>query len=243
MLIDLSVVIITFGSLIAAFVNAAFATGGVYILLASGSAVFPMTIAVPLLPLLAFASLVARVFFFWKHVYWHIVLAVFIGSSVGVFLGVNIFIMIPEALLSLIIGCLLIVLIWAGSFKLPVSSSKIFIFVGMVHSLVATVFGVGAFLQPAILRTELVKLQITGTLAACMLSMDIFKIVGFSSLGFNYIQFLPHIIGATLAGFFGTWAGKRATKKISEILFRKVFKWLVTLIALRLVFKGIFGFI
>ena len=103
MLIDLSVVIITFGSLIAAFVNAAFATGGVYILLASGSAVFPMTVAVPLMPLLAFASLVARVFFFWKHVYWHIVLAVFIGSSVGVFLGVNIFILIPEALLSLII--------------------------------------------------------------------------------------------------------------------------------------------
>ena len=64
MLIDLSVVIITFGSLIAAFVNAAFATGGVYILLASGSAVFPMTVAVPLMPLLAFASLVARVFFF-----------------------------------------------------------------------------------------------------------------------------------------------------------------------------------
>ena len=153
-----------------------------------------MTVAVPLMPLLAFASLVTRVFFFWKHVYWHIVLAVFIGSSVGVFLGVNIFIMIPEALLSLIIGCLLIVLIWAGSFKLPVGSSKIFIFVGMIHSLVATVFGVGAFLQPAILRTELVKLQITGTLAACMLSMDLFKIVGFSSFGFDYLAYAPHIL-------------------------------------------------
>jgi uncharacterized membrane protein YfcA len=162
---------------------------------------------------------------------------------VGVFLGVNIFIMIPEALLSLIIGCLLIVLIWAGSFKLPVGSSKIFIFVGMIHSFVATVFGVGAFLQPAILRTELVKLQITGTLAACMLSMDIFKIVGFSSYGFDYFAYVPHILGATIAGFIGTWIGKKVTNRISEITFRNVFKWLVTLIAFRLIVKGIFGII
>ena len=60
----------------------------------------------------------------------------------------------------------------------------------MIHSFVATVFGVGAFLQPAILRTELVKLQITGTLAACMLSMDIFKVIGFSTFGFNYLTLL-----------------------------------------------------
>ena len=95
--------------------------------------------------------------------------------------GVNTFIMIPESLLSLIIGCLLLVLIWVGNFKLPIGSSKVFVLVGAVHSFVATIFGVGAFLQPAILRTELVKLQVTGTLAACMLSMDIFKIIGFSS--------------------------------------------------------------
>ena len=242
-MIDFSVIVVTLGSLLAAFINAAFATGGVYILLAAGSAVFPMTVAVPLMPLLAFASLASRVFFFWNYIAWRLVLPVFIGSTLGVFLGVNTFVILPESLLSFVIGCLLLTMIWFGSFKLPTGSSRIFVLVGALHAFVATIFGVGAFLQPAILRTELVKMQITGTLAACMLLMDIFKIVGFSSLGFNYIQFLPHIIGATLAGFFGTWAGKRATKKISEILFRKVFKWLVTLIALRLVFKGIFGFI
>ena len=242
-MIDLSVIIVTLGGFVAAFVNAAFATGGVYILLASGSAVFPMTIAVPLMPLFAFSSLVTRILFFWKYIAWRLVVPVFIGSSVGVFLGVNTFIMLPESLLSLIIGCLLLILIWVGSFKLPAGSSKFFIFVGMVHSFVATVFGVGAFLQPAILRTELIKMQITGTLAACMLSMDIFKIIGFSSFGFNYLTYLPHIIGATIAGFVGTWLGKRVTKRVSEITFRRVFKWLVTLIALRLVFKGIFGLI
>ena len=123
-MIDFSIIIITLGGFLAAFINAAFATGGVYVLLASGSAVFPMTIAIPLMPLFAFSSLVARIFFFWKDIAWRLVIPVFIGSSVGVYLGVNTFIIIPEALLSLIIGCLLLLLIWAGSFKLQGGVSK-----------------------------------------------------------------------------------------------------------------------
>ena len=103
-MIDFSIIIITLGGFLAAFINAAFATGGVYVLLASGSAVFPMTIAIPLMPLFAFSSLVARIFFFCNFLFLRLVIPVFIGSSVGVYLGVNTFIMIPEALLSLIIG-------------------------------------------------------------------------------------------------------------------------------------------
>ena len=44
---DYTLVIITLGSFLAAFVNAAFATGGVYLLLAAGSTVFPMTVVIP----------------------------------------------------------------------------------------------------------------------------------------------------------------------------------------------------
>ena len=235
---EYTLVIITLGSLLAAFVNAAFATGGVYLLLAAGSIVFPMTIVIPLMPLLAFSSLVGRLLLFWKDIAWRIVLAVFIGSIFGVYFGVNVFVALPEAFLSIGIGILLIILIWFGNFKLPVNASKIFIIVGAVHSFIATVFGVGAFLQPAILRTELIKMQITGTLAACMLSMDIFKVFWFSNIGFDYLSYLPHILGATVAGLVGTWLGKRTTSMVSEQTFRRVFKFIVTLIALRLLFKG-----
>ena len=208
---DFSVIVVTFGSLVAAFINAVLVT-------LAGSIMPSSIISAPFSTKVFINATVSsgdgsRVFFFWKHIAWRIVLPVFIGSSLGVFLGVKVFIIIPESLLSLIIGCLLLVIIWVGTFKLPAGSSKIFILVGTVHSFVATIFGVGAFLQPAILRTELVKMQITGTLAACMLLMDIFKIIGFSSLGFNYLTYLPHIVGATLAGFLGTWLGKRESPK------------------------------
>lgn len=58
------------------------------------------------------------------------------------------------------------------------------------------------------------------------------------SFGFSYRDYLPHILGATVAGFAGTWLGKWVTHHISETLFRQVFRGLVTVIALRLIYKG-----
>jgi uncharacterized membrane protein YfcA len=94
-------------------------------------------------------------------------------------------------------------------------------------------------LQPAILRTRLLKLEITSTLAGCLLAMDTFKMIGYVSYGFNYWTYLPHIILATGAGFLGTWLGKQTTHLVSESTFRWVFKWLITLVALRLLLKGL----
>ena len=115
----------------------------------------------------------------------------------------------------------------------------IFLPVGVAHSFLGTVFGVGTLLQPTILRTTLTKLQITGTLAACLLCMDVFKLTGYIAHGFDYSDYWPHIVCATIAGFIGTVAGKRVTHRVSEQTFRLVFKWLITLVALRLVYRGI----
>ena len=115
----------------------------------------------------------------------------------------------------------------------------IFLPVGVAHSFLGTVFGVGTLLQPTILRTTLTKLQITGTLAACLLCMDVFKLTGYIAHGFDYSDYWPHIVCATFAGFIGTVVGKRVTHRVSEQTFRLVFKWLITLVALRLVYRGI----
>ena len=83
----------------------------------------------------------------------------------------------------------------------------IFFPVGVAHSFLGTVFGVGTLLQPTILRTPLTKLQITGTLAACLLCMDVFKLTGYIAHGFDYRDYWPHIVCATIAGFIGTVVG------------------------------------
>lgn len=235
---DWAVFFITVGSFVASFVNAAFATGGVYILLFTSSSVLPLSAAVPLQSAFAAASLIARVALFWEHIEWQIVRMFFVGCLFGVAIGTWTFAALPEQAIALLLGIVLLLLIWMPRLPaLPVKHP--FVFVGVIHSYLGSLFGVGGVLQPLLLRTDLLKLQVTGTLAAAMLSLDLLKALGYSSFGFSYLDYLPHIIGATVAGFAGTWAGKRMTHHVSETLFRRVFRALVSVIALRFIYIGL----
>jgi uncharacterized membrane protein YfcA len=235
---DVTLVVITLGSFVASFVNVAFATGGVYLLLAASTAVLPITAAVPLQSAFAFSSLLARIGYFWSHIRWPIVAAFALGAAIGVALGARVFVSLPEATIAGLLGCLLLVLIWFPTVGRRLPLKHPFFLVGGLHSFLATLFGVGALLQPAMLRTRLLKLQITATLAACLITMDVFKITGYVAVGFDYRDYLPHIALATVAGLLGTWAGKHVTHRISETTFRRVFKWLITVVALRLLYRA-----
>ena len=101
--------------------------------------------------------------------------------------------------------------------------------------ILGTVFGVGGVLQPFMFRISLFKGQITGTLAAALLSLDVLKIFSYYSLGFNYFNYWPHILATSTAGIFGSLLGKRFSLRISESLFRKVFKCLITVFSLQLI--------
>jgi len=235
---DTALVVITLGSLVAAFVNAAFATGGVYVTLISSLAVLPVSAAVPLQSAFAVGSLLARIGLFWKDIQWRIVGTFVFGCLFGVYFGAKAFVALSDAWISMLLGMTLLVLIWLPKNVAGLKLKHPFVYVGAVHAFVGTMFGVGGILQPFILRTNLKKMQITGTLAACMISLDVMKMTSYVLVGFRYQDYVPHIVLATLAGFAGAWLGKRATLHVSETAFRTVFRWLVTFAALRLVWGG-----
>ncbi len=230
---------ITLGSFAASFVNAAFATGGIYIILLTSLSVLPVSAAIPLQAVLSAGSLIGRITYFWRNIQWVIVGTFLAGSLVGVFAGARTFIALPEGLIQLLLGIILIALIWLPKVPAKIPLRHPFFFVGIVHSFLGTVFGVGSILQSIVIRTGLTRLEITGTLAACMLGLDVLKGTSYVGLGFSYVDYLPLIISAILAGFAGTWAGKRVSHHISETAFRRVFRWLITVVALRLIYKGL----
>ena len=226
------------GSLVASFVNAAFATGGIYLLIAATSSVLPLTVAVPLQPMFAAGSLVGRILFFRRHIDWHIVGTFAVGAVLGVYAGSHVFVTLSEAQIAWLLGVTLLVLIWFPQVSWGARIRHPFVYVGVVHCFISTIFAVGALLQPLILRTRLKKLAITGTLAAALFSMDLFKIVGYSAFGFDYRDYGAHIAVAVVAGFAGTWIGRHVTHRVSEQTFRLVFRTLIALVALRLLYRG-----
>ena len=236
--INSTTVFITLGSFIAAYVNAVFATGGYFIMLAVCTSLLPMTIAVPIQPALIYTSLIARVSYFWSHTNWQIVLTFCIGAVIGVVIGAKTFIQLSESILSLAVGVMIGIIVWLPKTGFRLQLKHPYFSVGVLHAFLTTAIGASAFVQTIILRSPLLKRQITGTLAACFLAMEGMRIIGYAIVGFNYVNYITLIIMASLAGIVGTWIGKRTEHHISEKLFRVVFKWMITIVALRLMYKG-----
>ena len=236
MLVD--VLVISVGCFVAALVNAAVATGGVYIMLAASSAVLPLAAAIPMQSALAAPSLAARIVTFWQDINWPIFLMFAPAAAIGVFIGAQIFVSLDEGIIALLLGGLLLALVWLVPQGVTLNLPRQFLYVGGLHGCFGTIFGIGLFLQPAILRTGLNRQQITGTLAVCLLGLEAMKAIGYVSFGFNYADYWPHIIAGAVAGIIGTMMGRQLGDRIPENRFRMVFRALVTLAGLRLVAKG-----
>lgn len=237
MLVD--ILVISLGCFVAALVNAAVATGGVYIMLAASSAVLPLAAAIPMQSALAALSLIARIMSFRRDINWPIFLMFAPAAAIGVVVGAQIFVSLDEGVMALLLGVLLLALVWLVPKGVELNLPRQFLYVGGLHGCFGTIFGVGLFLQPAILRTGLNRQQITGTLAVCLLCLETMKATGYVSFGFSYADYWPHILAGAIAGIAGTLMGKRLGDKIPERHFRMVFRTLVTLAGLRLIAKGV----
>ena len=235
---EVQLVVIALGCFLASIVNAALATGGIYITLAATTAVLPVGVAIPLQTVLALPSLLGRIYLCWRGINWQIARMFLPMAAVGSMIGAGVFVALDEGIIALSLGLLLLALIWLVPQGIKLGDPRRFLMVGGLHGFFGTIFGVGLFLQPAVLRTEMTRLQITGTLAVCLLGLDAMKAVGYVSFGFSYAEYWPHILAGAIAGVAGTLMGRRLGDKIPEQRFRMVFRLLVTLAGLRLLAKG-----
>lgn len=236
----LELLVLGLASLVAGVVNAAFSTGGVFVMVAATTSVLPLTAAVPLQGILSLGSVLTRIWLFRAHLFWPVILFFIPGGAIGTYFGVQIFVTLDERMIATAMGLVLLAILWIPPASFRLVAGRPFFFIGAGHGFLGTLFGIGTLLQPMILWTDLKKLQITGTLALCLFSLDLFKTVGYIVYGFDYSAYLAHIGIATIAGIVGVIIGKRITHLISETQFRFILKWLITAVALRLLAKGLF---
>ncbi|MGC6452407.1 MAG: TSUP family transporter [Candidatus Puniceispirillaceae bacterium] len=234
----LEVIVIACGCFAASAVNAAFATGGVHITLAASSAVLPLSAAIPMQVALNATSLLARIYTFWRQIHWPVFVMFAPAAALGVIAGAQVFVSLDEGVIALCLGWLLLALVWLVPDGINLKAPRRFRLVGILHGFFSTIFGVGLFLQPAILRTELGRLQITGTLAACLMALELVKAGGYVGFGFSYASYWPHIMAGALSSLVGNLVGHRLGRYVSEDRFRLVFKLLVTFVGIRLILKG-----
>lgn len=229
--------IIVIGSFVASFVNAAFALGGAFIMLAIMTSILPISAVIPLHTPLLFGSLMSRTLLFWQHIHWSIVFQFSLGCLLGVYLGARIYVDLPEWIIASVLGVLMLS-VWMPNIKITKLIPKPFFHVGVVHSFMSTVFAYGGLFHVVVLRTGLKKMQITATLASSLLTMGVLKITGYTFFGFDYTPYTWVIVSAIGVSIIGTYLGKKMTHHISEDTFRVVFKSIMTLFGLRLLYQA-----
>ena len=238
---DATFYIIVAGSFLAALSNAAFSAGGAMIILAITSTVLPVVSIVPIHSTLLIGSTSTRALFFWRQIDWQIAGPILVGSVVAVAIGSRIYVELPDTIIATAISIVMLVAIWLPDVRWRPKLRHPWAIVGFIHSLLSTLFAYGALLHAIILHTGLKRRQIVGTMAACLTGMSIFKISGYALNGFDYTPYFRIIVFSIAAAFLGTWVGKMVIDRISEALFRAVFRGLVTITAVRLLYVGLFG--
>jgi uncharacterized membrane protein YfcA len=239
--LDATFYLIVAGSFLAALVNAAFSAGGALIILAVTSFVLPVSAIVPIHSTLLIGSTSTRTLLFWRDIDWKIAGPFLVGSVFAVAIGSRIYVQLPDTFIATALSAVMLIAIWLPEVRWRPKLRHPWVAVGFIHSLLSTLFAYGALLHAIILHTGLKKRQIVATMGASLTGMGLFKITGYALNGFDYVPYLQTIGCAIAAAFLGTWVGRMVIDKISEELFRAVFRALVTLTALRLLYVGLFN--
>ncbi|MCW3834438.1 TSUP family transporter [Sphingomonas canadensis] len=226
-------------SLAASAISACFSVGGGYVLFGALTWIMPLPTAIAMQSVLSFGSLVSRTHAFWAEIDWTIVRNFTAGTLVGVGAGLWLFARTPERVLAVLLGLLLFVLAWAPAIRWRGRAGASYFGVGIAHAVVSTLFGLGAILQPVLLRSSLARTAIVGTFATCIILLETIRTLGYAATGFSYAAWWPEILVATVTGLAGTYLGKRMVPVISEDHFRFVMRLFITLLGLRFVQKGL----
>lgn len=226
-------------SLLGSAISACFSVGGGYVLFGALSWIMPLPSAIAMQSVLSFGSLFSRTHAFWSEIDWPIVRTFTAGSLLGVAAGLWLFMRTSEGLLAILLAALLFLLAWAPPLKWALHRGTSFFGVGILHAVTGTMFGLGAILQPVLLRTPLARTAIVGTFSTCIIALELLRTAGYASAGFSYAAWWPEILVATVTGLAGTYIGKRITPVLSERQFRFVLRLFITGLGLRFLQQGL----
>ncbi len=212
--------------------------GGGTLLIAAMPGLLPAPAIVPVHGIVQLASNASRAAFGWRHVGWRYVWPFVCGALLGVALGSQIVPKVRWDYLPTLLGVSILLFTWAPkAARMPELPGK-FVILGAVQTFLSLFIGIaGPLSMPFLLREGLSRDRVVVTQAMLSSATHALKVITFGFLGFAFLPYLYLIAGMILSTTAGSFAGTRLRAHLPEVLFRKIFKLLITALALRMILR------
>ena len=201
--------------------------------------------AIPMHGAVQLASNTTRVWLLWKHMSWPIILRFAALLPFGVCLGLALFQGLPSAVIQIMIGCFVLISLCArqiGKWRERDVPLWAFVPIGFITGALNMVVGVIApILGVLIIRKDLSKESIVGTLGFFGFLGNLLKIAGFTLVGFSFTAYGPTMLCMIPAAIIGTRVGRAILSKMDETYFLIAFRVVLVALAVKLIVVDGFG--
>lgn len=222
--------------------------GGVILLMVIAQFVAP-TVAIPIQGSIQLVSNVSRAAWLRRDVSWQTVLWVSILLFPASIVGVMVATALPENVIRLALAIFVLVLAWRPQLlkfggtrsSTPADSRNMLIGVGALSGFLNTTVGAsGPMTSPFFKAVTASHVAFVATAATTQVLAHVSKLVAFTAGGWAIGDHLGMIVAGVAGVIVGSFLGTRLLGKISELALDRVFKIVLTVLALRMLYSAIF---
>ncbi|WP_221799972.1 sulfite exporter TauE/SafE family protein [Oceanobacter mangrovi] len=225
------------------FMTASLGIGGGLLLLALMASTVPVAALIPVHGLVQLGSNGNRALMTRQHIDWNMLKLFSVGAVIGALIASAVVVQLPLSVIQFAVAGFILFLVWGNKPGKADLGSGGRIFAGALTTFLTMFVGAtGPLVAGFVHRNNYSKLQLTSTFATCMTLQHSFKAVVFTAVGFAFFEWLPLVILMIASGALGTWVGLKLLNKIPAERFKQIFKVLITVLALRLIWQGIQSF-
>jgi uncharacterized membrane protein YfcA len=215
--------------------------GGGMLLIAVMPGLMPMSAVLPVHAATQLASNVSRAAFGWRSIDWSLVPPLVIGGTLGALVGGSIYERLDLSLLPAIMGLIILCLTWLPAPKLGGSGRLGFVLLGFYQTGLGMLIGATGPVGGALLaRRSSDRDYLVVNTGVYMTTNHTIRVIAFALLGFSFHAWWWLLLGLVTAVTAGSWLGTRLRHLIPADRFHRWFRWLLTLLALRLLALGLF---
>ena len=239
LIFGLEISLLTFAAFATAALTAAVGAGGGTALIALMLQIMPPSAAIPVHGVVQLAASISRVWMLWEHLAWPIIIRFALLLPFGVAIGLWLFTGLGADRIQILIGCFVL-------FTLALRHLKVmkgrefplwaFVPLGFVTGVLNMIVGVIApILSVLVIRKDLAKEQVVGTLGFFSLVGNFFKIIGFTLVGFSFAEHWVAIVCMVPAAVLGARLGRSLLGRVNEKMFLIVFQITLAALAAKLI--------